>query len=135
MIIQVNDFRWEPGKNDTEYIKLLESSRDEWKKIAQKAISKLKTLSIAQQPRVLTVDELECWEGAVYFECYKTDAYYALINDFDKDAGMNGEFAFVDTAHGTSGWRVWECEHYNKIWRCWNKKPTFEQIKAVKWDE
>ena len=41
MSIQVNDFRWEPGKNDAEYIKLLESSRDEWQKIAQKAIAKL----------------------------------------------------------------------------------------------
>ena len=50
MSIQVNDFRWEPGKNDAEYIRLLESSRDEWQKIAQKAISKLKTLSKAQEP-------------------------------------------------------------------------------------
>jgi hypothetical protein len=46
MNIQVNDFRWKPGKNDAEYIKLLESSRDEWQKIAQKAIAKLK----AQEP-------------------------------------------------------------------------------------
>ena len=43
MSIQVNDFRWEPGKNDAKYIELLESSRDEWQKIAQKAITKLKT--------------------------------------------------------------------------------------------
>ena len=49
MSIQVNDFRWEPGKNDAEYIKLLESSRDEWQKIAQKAIAKLKALSKAQK--------------------------------------------------------------------------------------
>lgn len=49
MSIRVNDFQWIPGKNDAEYIKLLESSRDEWQKIAQKAISKLKTLSKAQQ--------------------------------------------------------------------------------------
>ena len=50
MSIQVNDFRWEPGKNDGEYIKLLESSRDEWQKIAQKAIAKLRTLSKVQEP-------------------------------------------------------------------------------------
>ncbi|MCR5826372.1 MAG: hypothetical protein K6G54_07385, partial [Oscillospiraceae bacterium] len=55
MSIQVNDFQWEPGKNDTEYIKLLESSRDEWQKIAQKAIAKLKS----QAPRVMTLEELE----------------------------------------------------------------------------
>ena len=50
MSIQVHDFQWEPGKNDAEYIKLLESSRDDWKRTAQKAISKLKTLSKEQKP-------------------------------------------------------------------------------------
>lgn len=50
MSIRVNDFQWQPGTNDAEYIKLLESSRDEWERIAQKAISKLKTLSKAQEP-------------------------------------------------------------------------------------
>ena len=49
MSIQVNDFRWEPGKNDAEYIRLLESSRNEWQKIAQKAIAKLKMLSKVQK--------------------------------------------------------------------------------------
>ena len=59
MNIQVNDFRWEPGKNDAEYIKLLESSRDEWQKIAQKAIAKLKTLLKAHEPRIID-GEPEC---------------------------------------------------------------------------
>ena len=63
MSIRVNDFRWEPGKNDAEYIKLLESSRDEWQKIAQKVITKLKTLSKAQEPRVMTLDEVKTSEG------------------------------------------------------------------------
>lgn len=58
MSIQVNDFRWEPGKNDAEYIRLLESSRNEWQKIAQKAIAKLKALSKAQEPRVIVGTEL-----------------------------------------------------------------------------
>lgn len=58
MNIQVNDFRWEPGTNDAEYIKLLESSRDEWKRIAQKAISKLKTLSKVQKPKEVIYDDV-----------------------------------------------------------------------------
>ena len=65
MSIQVNDFRWEPGKNDAEYIKLLESSRDEWQKIAQKAIAKLKALSKAQEPEALDAQKQDsdvgCW--------------------------------------------------------------------------
>ena len=50
------DEPWEPGKNDAEYIKLLESSRDEWQKIAQKAIAKLK----AQVKSVLLLKTEQC---------------------------------------------------------------------------
>lgn len=68
MSIRVNDFKWEPGKNDAEYIKLLESSRDEWQRIAQKAIAKLKMLSKAQEPRVkyeYHIDHTDCiWYNA-----------------------------------------------------------------------
>jgi len=42
MSIQVNDFKWKPGENDKEYIKLLKESADEWRRIAGKAIAKLK---------------------------------------------------------------------------------------------
>lgn len=47
--IHVNDFQWNPGKNDIEYIKLLEEARDAWKAIAQKTISKLKQQVKAQE--------------------------------------------------------------------------------------
>ena len=59
MSIQVNDFQWELGKNDTEYIRLLESSRDEWQKIAQNAIAKLKVLLKEQEPREPHYTKLE----------------------------------------------------------------------------
>ena len=112
MSIQVNDFRWEPGKNDAEYIKLLESSRDEWQKIAQKAIAKLKALSKAQEPRLVTIDDFEgadeygwlpAWceqqmDGAVYCECILADAL--------KEKGI----------------------------RYWTSRPTYEQREKVKWE-
>ena len=90
MSIQVNDFQWEPGKNDAEYIKLLESSRDEWQKIAQKAISKLKTLSKTQEPateqpkRIDLQEETKAWLdemdavevlGAIANICQDWDGY------------------------------------------------------------
>ena len=67
MIIQVNDFQWEPGKNDAGYIKLLESSRDEWQKIAQKAIAKLKALSKAQEP--VKPNAIMHGKMVMYYQC------------------------------------------------------------------
>lgn len=49
MSIRVNNFQWDPGRNDREYIKLLEEARDAWKAIAQKAISKLKQQATGEQ--------------------------------------------------------------------------------------
>ena len=81
MSIRVNDFRWIPGKNDSEYIKLLESSRDDWERIAKKAISKLKTLSKVQEAiiepkRIDLADETKAWLD-------KMDAVEALENIAD----------------------------------------------------
>lgn len=45
MSIKVQEFRYVPGKNDAEYIKLLKDDAEQWKRIAQKAISKIKELS------------------------------------------------------------------------------------------
>ncbi|MBP5709667.1 MAG: hypothetical protein J6W84_01685 [Bacteroidales bacterium] len=77
MSIQVNDFQWEPGKNDAEYIKLLESSRDEWQKIAQKAIAKLKALSKAQEP-VEPVVDIDTWKCG---NCGHTLEHQELLGD------------------------------------------------------
>lgn len=38
----VHNFEWKPGVNDSEYINLLEESRNGWKDSARKAESKLK---------------------------------------------------------------------------------------------
>ena len=63
----------------------------------------------AQQPRVLTVEEVDvvevCWMEQRGHEPYATlDAY------------------------------SWNHNIYNKWWRCWSAKPTDEQREAVKWD-
>ena len=79
MSIRVNDFQWEPGKNDAEYIKLLESSRDDWQKIAQKAIAKLKKLSKEQDTGKvnITITQSDGWkEGNCPFCSMKVDSFY-----------------------------------------------------------
>ena len=75
MSIQVNDFRWEPGKNDAEYIKLLESSRNEWERIAQKAIAELKAQEIGNVN--ITITQSDGWkEGNCPFCGMKVDSFY-----------------------------------------------------------
>ena len=43
--IEVKEFKYIPGQNDAEYIKLLEEHSERWKQIANSAISKLKRMS------------------------------------------------------------------------------------------
>ena len=88
----------------------------------------------AHEPRVMTLEELEDWDGAVFFEIYETDMYYALIEDIELTACINGGYTFVNVEPGEYHRRVWDGEHYGKIWRCWTSRPTDEQREAVKWE-
>lgn len=142
MSIQVNDFQWEPGKNDAEYIKLLESSRDEWQKIAQKAIAKLKTLSKAQEPRVMTLEEV-----AGYVALERETPIYMEFGYMATHAGhvmeLNPKDMYFDDENGLS-WRVREgpdngkqdgvcLDEYNDIWRCWTSRPDEATREATPW--
>ena len=128
--IQVNDFHWEPGKNDAEYIKLLESSRDEWKKLTQKAIAKLKALSKALEPMVLTLDEVRnnC-PDCVYVET-KTGWLECAIQDHGESDKYDGFFVYGIDEYFMESWDI-----YGKWWRCWSAKPTDGERKAVAWNE
>ena len=85
------------------------------------------------QPRVLTLEELEDWDGAVFFEVFETDMYYVLIETVEPSAGMKGAYVFINVEHGEHYRRVWDGEHYGSIWRCWTSRPTVDQRKAAKW--
>lgn len=125
MSIQVNDFQWKPGKNDAEYIKLLESSRDEWQKIVQKAIAKLKALSKAQEARVMGVDEV--WE---WVRKQRVDREPICIEVKDNICAwiVSDEYWDMQMDIDLSG------DLYGKTWRCWTSYPTAAQRKAVKWE-
>ena len=123
MSIQVNDFQWEPGKNDAEYIKLLESSRDEWQKLAQKAIAKLKALSKAHEPRVMTPTEIAALKvnDIVWYEQHGTygDFLAAMVAD-------GGEF-IGNTLMGV------RLRYLDKSERLWTSRPTDAQREATPW--
>ena len=125
MSIQVNDFQWEPGKNDTEYIKLLELSRDEWQKIAQKAITKLKTLSKTQEPRILSVEEIKNLnDGDVVWIEYSDNRLLPMI----VENGCLNRWKYI--------LRI--CKHMfyddDYMSRAWSARPTDKQREATPWN-
>lgn len=89
----------------------------------------------AQEPKVMTLDELEDWDGPVFFEAFETDMYYALIEHVEPTAGIDGEFVFVNVVPGSHHRRIWGGEHYGEIWRCWTSRPTEEQREATPWTQ
>ena len=86
-----------------------------------------------QEPRVMTLEELEDWDGAIFFEAYETDMYYALIDDVNLMAGIKGQYSFVNVEPGQWNAHIWGGEHYGSIWRCWTSRPTDAQREATQW--
>ena len=128
MSIQVNDFRWEPGKNDAEYIKLLESSRDEWQKIAQKAIAKLK----AQEPRVMTLGDLRdigsVWElNTPPYLWMEINPSYRWTRGFW--VAWREIYDMIDGLHPT-----YDADNYGKTWRCWTSSPDEKRRTETPWE-
>ena len=60
----------------------------------------------AQEPRVIALEELEDWDGAVFFEAFETDMYYALIETVEPTAGMDGAYVFVNVVPGDHHRRI-----------------------------
>lgn len=132
--ICVNDFQWIPGKNDAEYIKLLKSSRDEWQKIAQKAIAKLKALSKAQEPRVMTLEEVLENAREIGFPCWVEDHIEDIVGAFLFPAVVTSDDTYVQytgNAYYEGAIYHWA---YNKRLRCWTSRPTDEQREAIPWE-
>lgn len=137
MNIQVNDFRWEPGKNDAEYIRLLESSRDEWQKIAQKAIAKLKTLSKAREPRVMTLCEVEKMaadfqDSMLWFEPKELDDYMWFMAY--AQPVMSDEIDIHIYEFGNEQPIEAKKYLYGKTWRCWTSRPDEKRRAETPWE-
>ena len=87
-----------------------------------------------QEPRVMTLEELEDWDGPVFFEAFETDMYYVLIENVEPTAGMDGEFVFVNVVPGEHHRRIWGGEHYGEIWRCWTSRPDEKRREGTPWE-
>jgi len=136
MSIQVNDFQWEPEKNDAEYIKLLESSRDKWQRIAQKAIAKLtklKALLKEQEPRVMPLEEVRCAnEKPMWFESKGT--FRGQKGFWVLSKGVSPSYVIrLIPAIGKDDTEL-SLTAYGKVWRCWTSQPTDAQMKVTPWN-
>lgn len=78
----------------------------------------------AQEPRVLTPDEIIGWDGYIYGEYRQGVMDVALIVKGIENNRHKGTWATKQL-----NW-----EEYGKSWRYWSAMPTNEQRKAVKWD-
>lgn len=132
MSIRVNDFQWIPGKNDAEYIKLLESSRNEWQKIAQKAIAKLKTVSRAQEPRVMTWEESQVNVKDGPFIIFEVRDSTGSEVDFGVLVGDYYEMSEGSVLTVADFWVL--KDDYGKRFRLWTSRPTEAQREATPWN-
>ena len=119
----ISDFEHEVFKANSEGWDFVDLSTEDAKKI----LSLLKE----QEPRVLTLDEVEVMPyGHVLIETDKMDSLRwldALL--FCKNTNYSFDFITLEGRARLLG------TEYNREWRIWTDKPTDEQRKAVIWDD
>lgn len=84
--------------------------KDDCKGVSNGAMAAAARLLKEQEPRVLTWDEVKKAEV-----CWLEDRGYEPFATLEAD--------------------TWNPEKYGKSYRCWNRMPTDEQRKMVKWND
>jgi hypothetical protein len=109
---------------------LLESSRNEWQNLAQKAIAKLKALSKAQEPRVMTLEEVKALpsETDVWLDEFCSIVVAATIS-----CTLYGNAYFYGIEHADYG-VDYKLIDYGKEWRCWTSRPDEKRRAETPWN-
>lgn len=112
-------------RNNASFASKAENHFWELQNAASEAVSLLK----AQEPRVMTLEEVEVLPyGYVLIETDKKDSLHwvdALL--FCKNTNFSFDFITLEGRARLLG------TDYNMEWRCWTSRPTDEQREAVKW--
>lgn len=87
-------------------------------------------IKVVQEPRVLTLNEVETGEHSMYLEVRDEVG----LNPFPVLLCVNG-LSLIRLTNADGARFGFEKATYNKTWRCWSSKPTDEQRKVVKWNE
>lgn len=120
-------------------IKGLEDIREDYEnmrcKVSMAIIDDAIALLKAQEPRVMTLEEVQSSNEALTLEKRRTVCYglelvlHVAELDYAEPpvekfgiAGYEETIAFRD-------------DEYGKTWRCWTSRPTDEQREAVKWND
>lgn len=87
----------------------------------------------AQEPRVMTLDEVEaCIGEPIYFESHGTymgeTGFWILPALFTATGLMR--YVHPQSSH----YSELGLHAYGKVWRCWTFRPTDEQRKAAAWE-
>lgn len=108
----------------------------------------IRYLLTAQQPRVLTLEEMKSLSTAnddalfdrdmtfVWLEA-AADGYINITRptySFNPEWGNEDDSFYVYYIGTDVGDRLETCD-YGKTWRCWTARPTDEQREAIPWDE
>ena len=98
-----------------------------------KAIQELQTKLKAQEPRVMTLEEVQQHnnqDGCVWFEQPTYNAVAAFVRKDEFEIEVISPYILGELInHG-----YWLSSNYNVTWRCWTSRPTDEQREAVKWE-
>lgn len=97
--------------------------KDCWNRLKRDALSLLK----AQEPRVMTLEEVKKADDPVFFETQS-----GVIYDWAIRCTANEKHVFLTIRNSTM--QAYRIDRYGVSWRCWTSRPTDEQRKAVKWD-
>lgn len=104
---------------------------EEEKQAIDKAIEAL----TAQEPRVMTLEEVENAIDTVVWVDRPTvkneSELFGLIQAYSR------KFKFIQIKHiemNMGEHTLYPYETYGKEWRCWTSRPTDEQREAVKWE-
>ncbi len=94
----------------------------------ENALSLLK----AQEARVMTICEIQSFDGAVYVDEPNNPVCLKMMYCYEVGQRTYGHgYTFVDS----DGDKLfYSAQGFGTRWRCWTSRPTDAQRKAVKWE-
>lgn len=87
----------------------------------------------AQEPRVLTLDEVIQWEGAFWLEYIEEDSNYLCCWGYAFFSWASQNVIELIVRDGYRPLYSFIRSEYGVRWRCWSARPSDEQRRATLW--
>ena len=102
-----------------------------WSLMCHDVANRLEELLTAQEPRVMTLEEIRRRPDFAWIEEREPSKIYIALFDFNAISGL-WEYAHIWNKYGEDTMFLFIL--YNKRWRCWTQRPTDEQREAIPWN-